>query len=197
MAVMRAFIALELSEEVAQRLDRISNELKLRFPHNAVRWVPAQNIHLTLKFLGDVSIANLEALQKMIQAECEDIPPFDLSVGSVGAFPSLNRPRVIWVGVTAPAVLSNLYRNIELAAARLGYPPEERPFSPHLTLGRAARNASPAELQQIGQALRGYNIGFLGAVHIPAVHLYKSDLSPAGARYTKLFTAWLKKPMEA
>lgn len=197
MAVIRAFIALELSEDIFQRLDRISSELKQRMPHNAVRWVPARNIHLTLKFLGDVSTANLEALQKMIQGECENTPGFDLSIGGLGAFPSMHRPRVVWIGVTAPAILASLVRNIELATSRLGYPTEERPFSPHLTLGRVSKNLAASDLQHVGQVLSGYNIGFLGTVHIPAVHLFKSDLSPGGARYTKLFSAPLNKPGEA
>lgn len=197
MAVIRAFIALELSEDISQRLDRISSELKQRMPHNAIRWVPARNIHLTLKFLGDVSTTNLEALQKMIHAECENTPGFDLNIGGIGAFPSMHRPRVVWIGVTAPVILASLVRNIELATSRLGYPTEERPFSPHLTLGRVSKNINSSDLQHVGQVLSGYNIGFLGAVPISAVHLYKSDLSPGGARYSKLFSALLKKSSEA
>ena len=125
MAVIRSFIALELSDEISQRLDQISSELQQRMPHRAVRWVPARNIHLTLKFIGDVSTTNLESLQKMFRAECANIPPFDISIGSVGAFPSVRRPRVVWVGVTAPEVLSILQHNLEAGTSRLGYPPEE------------------------------------------------------------------------
>ena len=143
MAVIRAFIAIELSAEISERLDHISAELKQRMPHNTVRWAPARNIHLTLKFLGDVSSANLESLQKTIQVECENYPPFEVSIGGVGAFPSSHRPRVIWVGVTAPEVLPALQHGLENCVSRLGYPPEERPFSPHLTLGR---------VMQIGRA---------------------------------------------
>jgi 2'-5' RNA ligase len=178
MAVIRAFIALDLSSEISQRLDQISSDLKKRLPPNVVRWVPAQNIHLTLKFLGDVSTTNLVSLQNMLQVESDNILPFELSVGSVGAYPNLHRPRVVWVGVTAPEALSALQHNIEMAANRLGYPLEDRLFSPHLTLGRVNRNVSSGDLQQVGQVLSGYNIGFIGAVQLTAVHLYRSDLSP-------------------
>ena len=194
MAVIRAFIALDLSSEISQRLDQISSDLKKRMPPNGVRWVPAKNIHLTLKFLGDVSTANLESLQKMIQVESGKVPPFDISVGSVGAFPNVRRPRVVWLGVTALQALPALQHNIETSANRLGYPREDRPFSPHLTLGRVNRNISPADLQYVGQALSGYNIGFIGAVHLTEVHLYRSDLSPQGAHYTRLYSAPLKQP---
>jgi len=194
MSVLRAFIAIELSSEISQRLDQVSAELKKRLPVSAVRWVPARNIHLTLKFLGDVSSTYIEALQKMIQAACGNYAPFDISVANLGAFPSVRRPRVIWVGITAAEALPALQQSIESGAAHLDYPPEDRPFSPHLTLGRLARNATPAELQQIVQVLSGYNIGFLGAMRVEVVHLIRSELSPSGARYSRLYSASLGEP---
>lgn len=193
MPVLRAFIALELSAEISQRLDQISAELKQRVPLNTVRWVPARNIHLTLIFLGDVSTPNLETLQKTIFMESGNFPPFEISIGGVGAFPSAHRPRVIWVGVTAPEILNILQQSIETGVSQLGYPRDERPFSPHLTLGRLTRNATPADLQRVGEVLRGYNIGFLGTVQVQAVHLFRSELSPTGARYTRMFSAPLNK----
>lgn len=197
MGVIRAFIAIDLSENILRRLDQISGELKQRVPHDAIRWVPARNIHLTLKFLGDVPTADLESLQKVFQSACENTQSFDLSVTGIGAFPSAHRPRVVWVGVTAPENLTHLVRNIEVSVSRMGYPPEDRPFSPHLTLGRVSRNVSPADLPKIAKVISGYNIGFLGTVHIPAVHLYQSDLSPAGARYTRLLSVALKPAAQA
>jgi len=194
MSVLRVFIAIELSSEISQRLDQVSAELKKRMPVNAVRWVPARNIHLTLKFLGDVSSTHLDSLQKMIQAACGNYAPFDISVGNLGAFPSMHRPRVIWVGITAPETLPAVQQSIELGASHLDYPAEDRPFSPHLTLGRLSRNAAPAEQQQIGQVLSGYNIGFLGAMRVEAVHLIRSELSPGGARYSRLYSASLGEP---
>lgn len=194
MAVLRAFIAIELSSEISHRLDQISAELKKHMPVNAVRWVPARNIHLTLKFLGDVSSTHLESLQKMIRIACGNYAPFEISVGHLGAFPSIRRPRVIWVGITAAETLPAIQQSIELGASHLGYPTEDRPFSPHLTLGRLARNATPAELQQIGPVLSGYNIGFLGAMRVEAVHLIRSELSPSGAHYSRLYSASLGEP---
>lgn len=194
MSVLRVFIAIELSSEISQRLDQVSAELKKRMPVSAVRWVPARNIHLTLKFLGDVSSTHLESLQKMIQRACGNYAPFDISVGNLGAFPSVRRPRVIWVGITAAEALPALQQSIEMGASHLDYPPEDRPFSPHLTIGRLARNATPAELQQIGQVLSVYNIGFLGAMRVETVHLIRSELSPGGARYSRLYSASLGEP---
>lgn len=189
MSVIRAFIAINLSEEILRGLSLTLAELKKRMPGIPVRWVPVENIHLTLKFLGDVSIANLELLTKILRAEAARQSPFELSVGGLGAFPSVRRPRVIWAGVEAPAELGVFQRSVEAEMARLGYPPEDRPFSPHLTLGRVLRNANSEDIRQIGNVIEGYKVGFLGATRVRAVHLFRSDLKPGGAVYTRIFSA--------
>jgi 2'-5' RNA ligase len=192
MPVIRAFIAIELPLEIHQRLDQVISQLKQRLGDSAIRWVPAENIHLTLKFLGDVSEANLEMLKKILQTESSGCPNFEISVGGLGAYPNAHNPRVIWVGVEAPSDLNNLQRAIETATERLGYTKEERPFSPHLTLGRVSRNATPRDAHLIGEVLETNKVGFLGAAHIDTVHLFKSDLKPTGSVYTKMYTASLK-----
>ncbi len=189
MGVIRAFIAIDLSEEILKSLAQVVAELKKRLGGAPVRWTPSQNIHLTIKFLGDVSVANLDMLTKLLRAEAARQEPFELSVGGLGAFPSLRRPQVIWSGVEAPAELVTLQRGVETEMARLGYAPEGRPFSPHLTIGRVARNARSDEVRRIGEVIEGFKVGFLGAARIQAVHLYRSDLKPDGAVYTRLFTA--------
>ncbi|MFM8320350.1 MAG: RNA 2',3'-cyclic phosphodiesterase [Chloroflexota bacterium] len=197
MSVLRAFIALDLSLEIYQRLEQVLVDLRARPMADAVRWVPARNIHLTIKFLGDVSLSSLDLLKRMLQTEAARHPAFEISVGELGAFPSLRRPRVVWVGVEAPPELAALQHGVEVEMARLGYPPEERPFSPHLTLGRVARNAGPDEQQRLSSMLAACKVGFLGAARLQAVHLYRSDLQPGGSVYTKLFSAPLAAPTAA
>jgi 2'-5' RNA ligase len=192
MAVIRAFIAIDLSTEIIQRLEEVAGQLKQRLTGMQIRWVPVENIHLTLKFLGDVSMTNLEVLKKILLSESSNHPTFEMSVGELGAFPSLRRPRVIWVGVTAPSELNTLQHGIETETARLGYQHENRDFSPHLTLGRVSRNASSQEAHQIGQVLDSFKVGFLGATRVREVYLYRSDLRPGGAVYTRLMTALLQ-----
>jgi len=191
MSVIRAFIAVNLTPEIQRRLDEITAVFKQKLEKSPVRWVPANNIHLTLKFLGDVSLANLELLRKMMKAEIANYRPFEISVGGAGAFPTLHRPRVIWVGVEAPAELSQVQASVEGMAARLGYAPEDRPFSPHLTLGRVSRNTTPQDYRSIAAVLEKEKVGFLGALCVRSVELYKSDLLPSGAVYTDIFTALL------
>ena len=189
MSVIRAFIAVDLSAEIRQGLGDVMASLVRQLDGVPIRWVPAGNIHLTLKFLGDVSISNLEMLTKILQAEVAGHHPFEISVGGSGAYPSTRRPRVVWVGLEAPPELAAVQAGIENAMARLGYAREERPFSPHLTLGRVSRGANPPDLQQIGKVLETHKVGFLGAACVREVCLYRSDLKPSGAVYTRIFTA--------
>ena len=189
MSVIRAFIAISLSDEIYQKLDQVLAALKKQLPGKSVRWVPATNIHLTLKFLGDVSISSQEQLTKALQAEVSRHPPFELSVGELGVFPTLRRPHVVWVGIEAPPELAALQRGVEAEMARLGYAPEQRPFSPHLTLGRVGRNADSEEIRRISEVLGKHKVGFLGAFRVHSVYLYRSDLQPGGSVYTRLFTA--------
>lgn len=154
-----------------------------------MHWVHPQNIHLTLKFLGDVSASNLEILTRLLQTEAARHRSFAVEVGGLGAFPSIHRPRVIWVGVKAPPALAALQHAIDSETVRLGYSSEDRPFSPHLTLGRVAHNAGSTDVQRIAEMLTKIKVGELGTVDMREVRLYRSDLRPEGAVYTSLFTA--------
>ncbi|MGD2156677.1 MAG: RNA 2',3'-cyclic phosphodiesterase [Anaerolineales bacterium] len=193
MSVIRAFIALDLPIEVQECLDQVSERLEKPLADVPIRWVPAKNIHLTLKFLGDVSVNNLEVLTKMLEVEVVAHHEFQISVGGIGAFPKIRRPRVIWIGVEAPSELISLQRSIESQTAKLGYAKDRRSFSPHLTLGRVSRNATPREVRKIGNLLNETKIGFLGVAPVKEVHLYRSDLKPGGAVYTRLFSTSLGK----
>lgn len=188
MSVIRAFIAIDISPEILDQIKRISDDLNQQINNHAVRWVPAENIHLTLKFLGDVSVNNLELLTDALRLEAVNHRPFSISVGGIGAFPSVRRPRVLWIGIEGPETLLNLQHNIESQMARLGYEKDQRPFSPHLTLGRVSRSARPDEIRVVSQIVEAYNLGFIGITPVNDFHLYRSDLHPDGAVYTRILT---------
>ena len=99
---------------------------------------------------------------------------------------------MIWIGLDAPPALAALQRGVDAAAAQLGYPREERPFSPHLTIGRVAQTASASDLQHIRSALEATKVGILGTVRVQAIHIFKSDLQPGGSVYTLLYTLPMK-----
>ena len=195
MSVIRAFIAIALPPDVQDCLTQISAQLKEQVGEKLVRWVPIPNIHLTLKFLGDVSVNNLDVLKEIINAEAASQKPMEISIGRLGAFPKVRHPRVIWVGVEAPPDLTALQRGIEARLIKVGYPKDKRTFFPHLTLGRISRNAAPKEVRKIGDIISASSIGFLGVASVQAVHIFSSDLQPTGAVYTKLYTAHLKGPL--
>lgn len=194
MGVIRAFIAVSLAEEVTRGLVRTLEDLKQRAPVGSVRWTPPGNIHLTLKFLGDVSESNIPAITRCLQTEVARHPVFAITAADLGAFPSLRRPRVIWIGLQAPPQLDVLQRGLEAEMERLGYPRDERPFAPHLTLGRVRKEAGPAELSNLSGVLERVRVGVLGTTRVESVHLYRSVLSPGGSIYTRLFSAPLGGP---
>lgn len=193
MSVIRSFIAIDLPKPIQDSLDNVSQDLQSRRKTTAVRWVPAKNIHLTLKFLGEVSSNNLEMLVKILYAEIGRHRCFEIKIGGLGAFPSIHRPRVIWIGVEAPPALHSLQHSIEAEAVRLGYAAEERAFSAHLTLGRVSHNASPEEVRQIGEVISELKVGQLGTAVVDKVRLFRSDLEPGGAVYTPLNTIPLSR----
>jgi 2'-5' RNA ligase len=193
MEVIRAFIAVDLSPAILEQIEQVAIDLQKKMKAVPIRWVPTENIHLTLKFLGNVSTANLEILMDILGKVVNSHHECDISVGGIGVFPKPHNPRVIWVGMEVPQELTNLQHNIEVETARLGYSREHRPFSPHLTFGRVSRNASPQEVHKIAEILEDYKVGFLGATRIRTVYLYRSDLKPTGAEYTPIYSATLKE----
>jgi 2'-5' RNA ligase len=186
--MLRSFLALEIPAEVQDALARYITPLQKALPKTSIRWVPSHNLHLTLKFLGDVSSASLEQLTDSLKTEVAACEPFSMSVGGLGAFPNARRARIIWIGLTAPPALATLIRCVEMASTRLGYPPEGRPFSPHLTIGRVTQNVSATDLQQIRAALEGTQVGTVGTVRVEALQVFKSDLRPTGSVYTLLYS---------
>ena len=193
MSLLRAFIAVEIPPEIHKAIESKTAPLRAILNSSLVSWVPTSNIHLTLKFLGGVSPANVELLTQMLSVEVSQHQSIALKFGELGAFPNPRQPRVIWIGIQAPAGLEALQHGVEAAAATLGYPGEKRPFSPHLTIGRVKQNAGSTGLQKIRTALEETTVGALGSVQVTAVHLFKSDLKPTGAVYTRLFSAPLRK----
>jgi 2'-5' RNA ligase len=192
MSLLRAFIAVEIPLALREAVCKATAPLQKEIG-SAVRWASMENMHLTLKFLGDVSPANVELLSQMLRAEAELFQCFDLQLNGLGSFPNLKRPRVIYIGIQAPATLEALQRGIDSASRRLGYESEERGFSPHLTIGRVRQTITPMEQQTVRRALEAARIDSLGIARVDSVHLFKSDLKPTGSVYTRLHSAPLRK----
>lgn len=192
MSLFRSFIAIEIPFEIQQNIYKETAGLR-RELDGLVRWVASENVHLTLKFLGDVSPSNMEFLMQMLRNEAEGVNGFTIYLTGLGSFPSLKRPRVLYIGIHAPAGLEALHRGIESASRRLGYEAEERPFSPHLTLGRLRQKISAVEQQKIRRGIEATQVDVLGTARVDSVHLYRSELKSTGSVYTRLYSAPLKK----
>jgi len=187
MNAIRAFIAIELPKVTHDALYDVQARLSHQAPTSSVRWVKPDNIHLTLKFLGQVPTAQIDTITLALRRAVSGLRVFPFEVMNAGCFPDEVRPRVIWVGVDEPSgALHALQRAVEAATVPLGYPSESRLFQPHLTLGRTARDVKPAELHKLGEVVKHAKVGLLGHVHAEEVVLFQSELAPSGSIYTAL-----------
>jgi 2'-5' RNA ligase len=194
MSLTRVFIAIELSQQILDTIEKQTARLRQTVGNDIIRWVPAQNKHLTLKFIGDTADSHMDFLKQMLTREAATHSQFDMQIGGLGSFPSSRMPRILWIGLHAPAELARLYQSLEAGTSRLGYKKEERAFSPHLTLGRARQNVNPADLLKVRAALDTIQLGNIATARVDSVHLFKSDLQSSGSVYTKFFSAPLSKP---
>jgi len=193
MNTLRTFIAVELPSEILRLMREAQAQLKAVAPPDSVRWVHVEGIHLTLKFLGAVPASQLDMITAAMAAAARNVAPFTMTIGGAGCFPNLKHPRVIWIGISEPTGrLNSLQHAVESTISPLGYPAEERGFQAHLTLGRAARDASPNDLKRLGEIVAAANVGTLGQVAVNEIALIKSDLKPTGAEYSILERARLK-----
>lgn len=185
MANIRTFIAIELAPAIQNQLSIILTKLKSKIK-TGVKWVQAGDIHLTLKFIGDFPENQISRLKTGLETAVLKIDPFEFEIGHLGAFPSLHRPKVIWVGVENNPVLLNLVSICDETIHAFGMPMEERRYSPHLTLGRVRPNLSILELSEVGNTLSGTKIDSLGKQPAAGITIFKSVLGSAGAVYTAL-----------
>ena len=182
---IRSFIAILLDEGVRKV---VASELDLLSPlARSVSWVPSQNLHLTLKFLGEVQTEALEAVKEALVEGVSAVEPFTLTFHGLGAFPGLARPRVIWVGVARGGrECQALQAHVDVALARRGLPKEARAYTPHLTIGRVREPRGLAPLQQ---AIAQDAEKDFGGQSVSSISLMRSDLHAEAARYTELYTA--------
>ena len=186
MDVLRAFVALEMPLAIQNALREISADLKEKLNGLPLRWLPVENIHLTLKFLGEISENSLDSISALLEAQANTIQPFEIRLAGTGVFPNARRPNVVWVGMDAPEDLLLLQQRIEMDLSRLGYPAEQRKFSPHLTLARVQRNAHPRDLEHIGDAIKLLKVVTSAAALVDKITLFSSELRSSGAVYHPL-----------
>ena len=185
---VRSFVAVLLPDRMRAGLARVSAEL--RGQTRGLAWVRADNLHLTLRFLGEIEPMRLERVREAVAAAAAAVARFTVSLGGLGGFPSGRAPRVLWASVAAGGKeLETLYAALEAELVARGVPGESRPFHPHVTLARARDPRGAGDLWSV----LGVGPAF-GEVRVGALHLMRSDLGPRGSRYSVLAEAPLGDP---
>lgn len=192
MEKVRTFIAIKLIPEIISNISGVQEELKKSVIE--VKWVKPENIHLTLKFLGHITPEELEKVKLATRETLKPFAPFEVSVSGLGAFPKIEYPRVIWVGIDkGKKELTKIASRIEENLAKIGFAKEKRGFSPHLTLGRVKSPKGGERLIETFTKLKAAN---LGSMRVTKISIMKSELRPLGPVYTSLEEIDLKGEKE-
>ncbi|MGD9850006.1 MAG: RNA 2',3'-cyclic phosphodiesterase [Nitrospirales bacterium] len=186
MGHIRAFLALSFPPEVREHLNLLQQRLRPFLP--PVSWVRSENIHVTLKFFGSITPALVEQLFEALRDIASQLSPFSLNIQGIGVFPHSRSPRVLWAGLTGSADrLIDLHEHIQITLEPLGFPVDEKPFHPHVTLARIK-----SDWGKVGKALTAG--GFLesgevvSSLVVDRMVLYRSELSSSGPRYEALWS---------
>ena len=180
---MRIFLALNVPEATRQAIHDATAPLR-EAASEGVSWTAAEKIHLTLKFLGEQPDETPARLVAALDAPLARHRPVDVDLRGVGAFPTMKRPRVLWVGVRPEPRLELLQHDVEVACESIGFEVEGRPFRPHLTLGRV-RPGAPTDLpRRLAGAAR--EVHLREAARVETVDVMRSELGPGGSRYAVL-----------
>lgn len=179
---IRAFIAIELNENIRNLLAKIQGYLKQL--ECDIKWVKPQNLHITIKFLGDVALQQLDAIKEGLQTTMTEIQPFAFTLTELGTFPDAKRPRVVWVGIDDQNLQAKKIAELtENTLAQLGFKKEDKKFSPHITIGRIKSNKN---LHQLSMEIKRYPLPTDIVQSITHISVYKSTLTPSGPIYEVL-----------
>ncbi len=187
--MIRSFIAIDLPQPVLGKITEITSYFKTKTPSKALRWVSPDNLHLTIKFLGDVPEKNIEAIKTRISMTASGYRHFSIAIRNLGMYPNPHKPRVIWLGVDCDPTLIELHDELDRSLKKTGIEPEKRAYSPHLTIARVSKRADLNTIKKIGDTLSRFKVDTLGVFDVTKIYLYKSDLTPSGPIYTQLLCA--------
>jgi 2'-5' RNA ligase len=176
---VRSFISINLDEAIKKEINLLLTELRRQ--GFDVRWVPAENLHVTLKFLGHISEEMVERVKERLYNITASFKPFRLRFNGIGFFPDRRRPRVIWIDISDSDVLKGLQEKVEEELVEIGIEKEDRRFSPHLTIGRVRSQHDIERLIRFVETIKDREFGI---IDVDRVYLMKSDLRPGGAQYS-------------
>ena len=180
MSQIRAFLAIDLDDDLKPKINRIIKEFKKI--DTKIKYVDLVNLHLTLKFFGDIDTDGLNLLEDAIQRTVNDFEPFDLKIKGCGAFPNNSHIKVIWVGIDDDSIIKDLHDKLDKEFSKLGFD-KDRKFSSHLTIGRmkSAKNKN-----KVKSVIEEYEDIEIGEMRVNSITLKKSTLTPSGPIYEDL-----------
>lgn len=187
---IRTFVAIDLSSEVTEGLKALQNKL-INECAGKIAWVKPENIHLTLKFLGEIEEDRWQQIFLSLKEVTSRYSPFNVFVKGLGCFPSIENPRVVWAGIACEGdELFSLQKDVDMCLNKFGFPEDKRKYHAHLTLGRIKVLKERMRWKEIVKSFQDVEVGTL---NIEKIVLFKSTLKPAGAVYTVLGEAFLRR----
>jgi 2'-5' RNA ligase len=184
---IRCFISINLDEYTQKKVGDIIDVLN-KYEAD-IKWVNPENLHLTLKFLGNTPEERLNLIKEALENVASKYHPFYTKIKGMGVFPNKRYPRVLWVGVENKEILIEIQRQVETEMSFIGYKKEQKEFSPHVTIGRAR---SSFRVQNVLECLDSYKDYDFGILCVKNIYIMRSDLNPKGPKYTKLYEISLK-----
>jgi 2'-5' RNA ligase len=178
---LRCFIAVEMPGPLKTKIGELIDTL--RQTGADVKWVKKENLHITLKFLGNIAESSVDDIKNSLTRKLSHYEPFCIRISGTGTFPPGRFPRVIWIGMDEAEILNHIHKNVDEGMSGFGVKPDDRLFSPHLTVGRVRSNKRMNELLKKIDEMRSEEFG---ALEISGVSLMKSELKPAGPEYERL-----------
>jgi len=180
---IRTFLAIEIPKEILDQFERLHYRLD-RSMTGVVRWAKPGSIHLTLKFFGNITERDIRSIEDTLKGKASALAPIPIAVGTMGVFPNLSKPRVLWVGITTGLrELTATQAEIEAVLEAAGFPREERAYRPHLTLGRMKADR---KIDGLDKAIESNKDFAAGSFTASEMILFRSDLKPTGTVYTAL-----------
>jgi RNA 2',3'-cyclic 3'-phosphodiesterase len=191
--MLRTFIALDFPPEIIQRIEEIIAYFRTQTPKDALKWVSTNNLHLTIKFLGEIPEEKLDQVKAILTDSLRNKSEFNIEIEGLGMYPNKHNPRVVWLGINADDTLINLHQILDSALQAVDIEREKRAFSPHLTIARVRRQTKRNTIKEIGEILSQFKVDSLGKINVKEIVLYQSELTSKGPIYTPLKVESLNK----
>lgn len=183
---IRSFLAVEIPLSNKEKILKLINSFNEK-SGSLIKWVSKDNLHITLKFIGELNTDHISTIQNSLTERLSSVPAFDMHINGLGVFPNSRKPRIFWLGFDQNKNLDRMVSIIENCAVNLGYEANDKPFSPHLTIGRARRDISSSDLISFTKNFQNHKLEVIPDFKVSHVTLFKSELTREGPLYSQLF----------